>query len=99
MHRVEFCHGIRYDPVLLEQAYGLVTGGEWVGGKAPCAQLLLHSCFAVTVQPPSPCPLGWGSPYFRSLGSWEGEKQCLLQAGLWIGAGLSVSMWGCGLGV
>lgn len=69
----------------------------------PCVlnpSILLPFLIAVVqLDAPSPHPLGWESPYFFSLGGWGGEKLHLLQAGLQMGAGLSVSAWDCGLGV
>lgn len=67
MHRVEFCHGIRYDPVLLEQAFGLVTGvvRGWVAKPR-----VLSSSYIVVLRlqfnPPLHAHLG-GVPLFSQL--------------------------------
>lgn len=61
--------------------------------------LLTFLIAVVQFDNPSLHPLGWESPYFLSLGGWRGERPHLLQAGLQMGAGLSVFAWECGLGV
>lgn len=91
MHRVEFCHGIRRDPVLLEQACGLVTGRAglvvpwWVGGwhspmcgtPRPCLLFLLSWLCLLGHGVGWVGGWGWGSPYFLSCGGWEGGDAIL----------------------
>lgn len=66
----------------------------WVAEPCVLNPSVLPTFLIVVAQfdAPSPHPLGWESPYFLSLGVWGGEKLHRPQAGLRMGAGLSVCM-------
>lgn len=75
MHRVEFCHGIRYDPALLEQVN---RGGHIVVSGWVAKPRVLSSSYIVVLQlqfnPPFHARLGGVPLIFAASGVGKGRS-------------------------